>query len=84
MSTWTEIDLRAIGENDDLYVSPLREDGTTYGTPTRIWSVLVEVDIYVRPASGTASRWYAAAIAQQAGAIRVGDVERDVAFDQKR
>jgi len=35
MSSWSEADLRVIGETDDLFVSLFREDGTTYGTPTR-------------------------------------------------
>ncbi len=35
MSAWSADDLRAIAENDDLFVSPFREDGTTYGTPTQ-------------------------------------------------
>jgi hypothetical protein len=32
MSAWSTDDLRVIAENDDLFVSPFREDGTTYGT----------------------------------------------------
>jgi hypothetical protein len=35
MNSWNEDDLRAIAESHDLYISPFREDGTTYGTPTR-------------------------------------------------
>jgi hypothetical protein len=32
MSSWSKDDLRMIEENDDSFVSPFREDGTTYGT----------------------------------------------------
>jgi hypothetical protein len=42
MTTWLKDELRRISEADDLHVSPLREDGVTYGTPTWIWSVAVE------------------------------------------
>ena len=42
MSSWNEDELKEIGETDDLHISPFREDGTTYGTPTWIWSVVVE------------------------------------------
>jgi len=31
-----------------LHVAPFRQDGTTYGTPTWIWSVAVDGDLYVR------------------------------------
>ena len=33
---------------DDLHISPFREDGVTYGTPTWIWSVAVDDALYVR------------------------------------
>ena len=37
MTTWPKDELRRISEADDLHISPLREDGVTYGTPT--WQV---------------------------------------------
>jgi hypothetical protein len=45
---WLKDELRRIGETDDLHISPFREDGTTYGTPTWIWSVVVDGALYVR------------------------------------
>ena len=39
MIPWSKYELRRIAEADDLNISPLREDGVTYGTPTWIWSV---------------------------------------------
>jgi hypothetical protein len=36
MSTWPKDELRKIAETDDLHISPLRDDGKTYGTPTWI------------------------------------------------
>jgi hypothetical protein len=33
---WPADALRKIAETDDLHISPFREDGVTYGTPT--WS----------------------------------------------
>ena len=41
MATWSTEELRKIAEADDLHISPFREDGVTYGTPTWIWSVAV-------------------------------------------
>ncbi len=80
MSAWSTADLRAIAENDDLFVSPLREDGTTYGTPTQTWALIVDGDVYVRAANGPQSRWYQAAMSQRAGRVRVADKNYEVTF----
>ena len=48
MNTWPKDELSKIAAADDLHISPLREDGKTYGTPTWIWSVAVEGALYVR------------------------------------
>jgi hypothetical protein len=34
MSTWSKDERRKIAEADDLPISPFREGGATYGTPT--------------------------------------------------
>ncbi len=65
MSIWTSDELKKIADSDDLHISPFREDGTTYGTPTWIWSVVVNDSLYVRAYNGTASRWYKAAMQQK-------------------
>jgi hypothetical protein len=62
-------------------ISPFREDGETYGTPTWIWSVVVDDALYVRGYNGQASRWYQAAIRQKAGRIRAAGMTKDVAFE---
>ncbi len=81
MSTWTEEELKRIAGTDDLHISPFREDGATYGTPTWIWSVVVENELYVRPYNGTSSRWYKAAMTQNAGRITAAGITKDVRFD---
>ncbi|WP_236756108.1 DUF2255 family protein [Actinomyces radicidentis] len=48
--------------SDDLHVSPFREDGTTYGTPTWIWSVVVDGRLFIRAWNGPSGRWYQAAV----------------------
>jgi hypothetical protein len=80
MTEWTADQLKAITDNDDLFVSPFREDGTTYGTPTQTWALVVDGNVYVRAASGPASRWYQAAITQKAGRVRVAGHDYDVTF----
>jgi hypothetical protein len=81
MSSWQTEDLKAFAASDDLHVSPFREDGTTYGTPTWIWSVVVVGDaLYVRAYNGTASRWYSAAMQQGGGRIRIAGADHEVTF----
>jgi hypothetical protein len=78
---WTTEELRSIAETDDLHVSPLREDGVTYGTPTWIWSVVVDDGLYVRGYNGRQSRWYHAAVRQRAGRIRAAGMTKEVTFE---
>jgi hypothetical protein len=33
-NTWSKEELRQIADADDLHISPFREDGLTYRTPT--------------------------------------------------
>lgn len=80
MSEWNPQTLRKIVAADDLHVSPFREDGATYGTPTWIWSVEVAGRLYVRPWHGSSSRWFAAAMSQGAGRIVAAGETFDVAF----
>ncbi|WP_405668103.1 DUF2255 family protein [Streptomyces sp. NBC_01166] len=80
MNTWTQEQLRTFAPADDLHISPFREDGTTYGTPTWIWSVVSGGDLYVRPYNGSDSRWHRAALTQKAGRIRIAGSDYEVAF----
>src|SRR3974390_1298613 len=81
MSTWSKNELRKIAEADDLHISPFREDGKTYGTPTWIWSVAVDNSLYVRGYNGKDSRWYQAAVRQKAGRIEAAGMTKEVAFE---
>jgi hypothetical protein len=81
MKTWSKDELRKIAEADDLHVSPFREDGVTYGTPTWIWSVAVDDALYVRAYNGQNSRWYQAAVRQQAGRITAAGMTKEVTFE---
>jgi hypothetical protein len=81
MNSWSTDELRKISETDDLHISPLREDGVTYGTPTWIWSVVVDDALYVRAYNGKKSRWYHAALRQKAGRITAAGLTKEVAFE---
>ena len=69
MTAWAKNELHKIAEADDLHISPFREDGKTYGTPTWIWSVAVGDALYVRGYNGQKPTWYQAAVRQKAGRI---------------
>ncbi|MQB40542.1 DUF2255 family protein [Rhizobium sp. ICMP 5592] len=79
--TWQKDRLKQIAEADDLHISPFREDGATYGTPTWIWSVVVDGALFVRAYNGTKSRWYQAAVRQKAGRMTVAGLTIEVSFE---
>jgi hypothetical protein len=81
MSSRRKNELKKIADTDDLHISPFREDGMTYGTPTWIWSVVVDGSLYVRAYNGTASRWYKAAMQQKRGRITAAGVTKKVTFE---
>ena len=81
MTVWAQGELRKLAEADDLHVAPFRADGTTYGTPTWIWSVAVDGALYVRAYNGQSSRWYQAAMRQRAGRVLAGGLTKEVAFE---
>lgn len=81
MSTWAKDEIDKIATTDDLHISPFRDDRTTYGTPTWIWSVVVDGALYVRAYNGQNSRWYQAALRQKAGRITAAGMTREVAFE---
>ncbi len=81
MDKWKKDELRKIVEADDLHIAPFRTDGVTYGTPTWIWSVEVDGDLYVRGHNGQSSRWYQAAVRQKAGRIIAAGITKQVSFE---
>ncbi|MGC2613557.1 MAG: DUF2255 family protein [Terracidiphilus sp.] len=82
MSAWSQDELHKIADSDDLHISPFREDGVAYGTPTWIWSVAVDGALYVRGYNGQKSRWYKAAVRQKAGRIIAAGITKEVTFEK--
>jgi hypothetical protein len=78
---FTDEELKKIDEADDLHISPFREDGKTYGTPTWIWAVVVSGDLYVRAGHGVNSKWYKAAMQQKAGRIHAAGMIIEVTYE---
>jgi len=81
MSAWSKEELDRIAGSDDLHISQFREDGRTYGTPTWIWSVVVDGGLYVRAYNGTRSSWYQSAVRERAGQISAAGMKKLVAFE---
>lgn len=75
-----ESELQLINTTDDLKIAPLRRDGITYGTPTWIWNVVVENELYVRAYNGKKSSWYQSAITQGVGKIYAAGMEKKVRY----
>jgi hypothetical protein len=82
MADWHKDELTKIAEADDLHISPFREDGVTYGTPTWVWSVVVDDALYARAYNGRDSRWYQAAMRQKAGRITTAGLTKEVQFER--
>ena len=78
---WSTDELRTIAAADDLHISPFREDGVTYGTPTWIWSVMAGDTLYACGYNGHSSRWYQAAVRQKAGRIIAAGMTKEVTFE---
>ena len=77
---WTQEQLDAFSTADDIHVSPFYSDGETPGTPTWIWSVVADGDLYVRAYNGQNSRWYQSAVEQQAGKLSITGKEFNVVY----
>jgi hypothetical protein len=79
MSTWSDDDLRRVGDADELQISSHRGDGTLRPYVT-IWVVRSGHDLFVRTAHGAGNGWFRRARTSGTGRIRAGGVERDVTF----
>ena len=79
MTTWTEDELRRVGDAEELQLASRRSDGTLRPYVT-MWVVRAVDELYVRSAYGADNPWYRRAKASGTGRIRAGDVERDVTF----
>ena len=80
MAAWTDEELAAFGEADEIRITSLRRDGTTRPSVI-IWIARLGNELFVRSAYGPDNGWYRRARASGRGTIRAGRLERDVAFE---
>ena len=79
--TWRTDELDLISKADDFHVAPYRDNHVTLGAPTKIWSVAVDGDLYVRASNGTRTSWYISAVRERAGQISAAGMKKLVAFE---
>ena len=78
-SSWTDEELRRVGDAVELDLASRRPDGELRSYTT-MWVGRVGDDLYVRSAGGPNRPWYRHALAAGTGRIRAGGIEREVVF----
>lgn len=79
MTVWTNDELNRIERAEELQISSLRKDGSMR-KPVTVWAVRVGDDIYVRSTNGRTASWFRGVQQRHEGHIRVGGIDKDVAF----
>jgi hypothetical protein len=79
MAIWTQAELDAIGDAEELRIRSRRADDTLR-RPVTIWVVRVDDALYVRAVGGPDSSWFRGTQTRHEGHISAGGVERDVTF----
>jgi hypothetical protein len=79
MSSWTDQDLKRIGEAEELRLTPMRRDGVL-GSAVTIWVVPYGEALYVRSVRGPNSGWFRGTQERHEGRIQAGGLTHDVTF----
>jgi len=79
MNTWSESDLAAIGDAEELHIEPQLSDGTT-DAALPIWVVRIGNDLYVRAYRGTTGHWYRRIMSTGRAAVSAGGVVAHATF----
>jgi len=80
-AAWTEDDLQRVQNHSEIQLASRRPDGSLRPYTT-IWVVCAAEWVYVRSAYGYDNGWFQRALRSGSGRIRIGGIERDVAFEQ--
>lgn len=76
-TAWSQAELTALGDADELQIAPRRGDGTLRPFTT-IWVARADDTIVIRSFRGPAGGWYRHALASGQARIRTVGIERDV------
>ena len=79
MTGWTQDELAAIGEAEELQIAPAQGDGTLRRA-TAIWVTRVGDEIFIRSYRGHDGRWFQAAQQSHEAEISAGGVRKRVRF----
>jgi hypothetical protein len=77
MAEWTDEELKAFEDSDELRIATRRGDGSLR-KPVIVWMVRDGDDVYVRSVNGRDASWFRGTQSRRQGHIRVSGVERDV------
>lgn len=78
--TWTDDELKRIGNAEELRLSSTVGDGSLR-KPVTIWVVRLGDDLYVRCVNGRNGTWFRGTQVRHEGHIQAGGVEKDVTFE---
>lgn len=76
MAGWTQDELTAVGESDELEIAPAQDSNLRRATP--IWVVRVGDQLFVRSHRGRRGRWYQRVQVTHRGRISAGGLTKDV------
>ena len=79
MTSWTQDELAAVGEAEELEIAPARADGSLRRA-TPVWVVRIDDDLYVRSYRGHNGSWFRAAQQTHEGEINAGRIQKQVRF----
>jgi len=79
VKTWTNDELKKVGNAEELRIATLRRDGTLR-KKVIIWVVRLGDDLYIRCVNGREGAWFRGLLTRYEGRIWAGGVEKDVTF----
>jgi hypothetical protein len=80
MAAWTEDELTAVADAEELEIASVSSDGSLR-KPRTIWVVRLGDDLFVRSVNGPESAWFRGVRDRHEVRVSAGGIERDVHLD---
>ena len=77
MADWTNDEVTAIGDTEEVRIASVRSDGTLR-KPVIVWLVREGGDLYVRSVNGREASWFRGVQDRHEGRLWAGGLEKDV------